>query len=485
MLERMANSNLEPMDSADVAWLRMDSDTNLMVVNSVFLLSQPVTLTRLRKTAAARFCLFDRFRQRIVRNLTGASYEYDPEFDIANHVIKVPPGTVKGKKGLQRLVGRMAMTPLDPDRPLWRMDLVPHYRGGSAVILRIHHCYADGIAMIQVLLSMTDANREAATPGQIPGRPPEPETEHHGLFETIGAQLEHAAGATLKLTADLWSESMHALRHPLGTLDIAAAGADTLAELVKTVTKSADPPTRLHRKLSGVKNVAWAEPMPFDAIKRVSKELSCSINDVLVSCATGALRAYLVESGDEVDGLEFRAEIPVNIRPPDEDFRRLGNRFGLVLLDLPVGIGNPLKRLYEVHRRMVDLKRSKQAIAAYLMLNIMGRLPEAVEKPMLQFFTTKATAVMTNVPGPREPLYLAGAELAQLLFWVPQAGSVGIGLSIFSYRGTVQIGLIADENLLPDPGAVCERFGSEFELLADRIRLSPAPVAGSSQDRTG
>lgn len=465
MLEQITNSNLDPMDSTDVAWLRMDSDTNLMVVTSVFLLREPVTLSRLRKTVEARFLILERFRQRIVRHLAGASYEADPEFDIANHVTAVPPGTVRGKRGLQQLVGRMATEPLDPERPLWRMHLVPHYKGGSAVILRIHHCYADGIALIQVLLAMTDRARVAVEPPRLPvdrtlkGR--------QGLLGSIGT--------TLQMAADVWTGSMHALGHPSETIDMASVAAETLTDLVSTVLTPADAPNRLHRELSGVKNVAWAEPMPLDAIKLTSKALGCTINDVLVSCAAGALRSYLVSVGDDVDELEFRAEIPVNIRPPDQDFTSLGNRFGLVLLDLPIRIENPFERLFEVHRRMEELKHSRQALAAYLMLNLMGRLPEAVEKPMLQFFTTKATTVMTNVPGPREPLYFAGSELEQLLFWVPQAGTVGIGISIFSYRGEVQIGLIADENLLPDPESVVNRFGSEFEALASRIRHIPMP----------
>lgn len=475
MLAQITNPDLEPMDSTDVAWLRMDSDTNLMVVTSVMLLSGPVTLSRLRRTVETRFLVLKRFRQRIVRHLTGASYQTDPEFDIAHHVTTVPPGTVRGKKGLQQLVGRMATEPLDPDRPLWQMHLVPHYKGGSAIILRIHHCYADGIAMIQVLLAMTDAVRDAPVPSKPPAR--RSSTTSHGLIDSISTPLERAAGATLQMTADLWTGSMHALGHPSEAVDMAAMAADTLGELVKTVLMPSDTPSRLHRELSGVKNVAWAEPMPLDRIKLTSKALGCTINDVLVSCATGALRSYLVSVGDDVDELEFRAEIPVNVRPPDQDFTRLGNQFGLVLLDLPIRIGNPFERLFEVHRRMEDLKRSRQALAAYLMLNVMGRLPEAVEKPMLQFFTTKATTVMTNVPGPREPLYFAGSELAQLLFWVPQAGSVGIGISIFSYRGEVQIGLIADENLLPDPESVVNRFGSEFEALASRIRPVSAPHA--------
>lgn len=462
MLDQILNSNLEPMDSTDVAWLRMDSDTNLMVVTGVFLLAERVTLTKLRQTIESRFLVFQRFQQRVVRHLTGAFYEFDPEFDIANHVTAVPPGTVRGKKGLQSLVGRLSTAPLDPDRPLWHMYLVPHYKGGSAVIVRIHHCYADGIALIQVLLAMTDTARDAAAPLETPVA--------RRRSVAAGTPLEKVAGATVEMAAGLWSESIHALSHPGETADLAAAAADTLWELAMTVVTPADPPTRLHRELSGVKNVAWAEPMPLDEIKRASKALGCTINDVLVSCATGALRSYLSASGDDVDGLEFRAEIPVNLRPPEQDFGALGNRFGLVLLDLPIGIGNPFERLFEIHRRMEGLKRSRQPLAAYVMLNVMGRLPEAIEKQMLQFFTTKATTVMTNVPGPRQPLYFAGSELKQLLFWVPQAGNVGIGISIFSYRGEVQIGLIADENLLPDPASVVDRFGSEFLALAARIR---------------
>jgi WS/DGAT/MGAT family acyltransferase len=272
------------------------------------------------------------------------------------------------------------------------------------------------------------------------------------------------------MTRDLWAGSMHALRDPVGALELAAAGADTLGELARTVTTPADTTTRFHRRLSGIKHVAWAEPMPLADIKAVSKALGCTVNDVLVSCAAGALRRYLETRGDEVDGLEFRAEVPVNLRPPEEDFTRLGNRFGLVLLDLPIGVANPFERLFEVRRRMEALKTSRQPLAAYLMLNAMGRLPEAVERPMLEFFTTKATTVMTNVPGPQEPLFFAGSELTQLMFWVPQAGLVGIGVSILSYRGAVQIGVIADDNLIPDPDTVAEAFAPEFRALADCVR---------------
>ena len=202
----------ESMDSTDVAWLRMDSDTNLMVVNSVMLLARPVTLEKLQRTVATRFLAFSRFRQRVVRHLTGASWEDDPDFDITRQVTAVPPGTVRGKKGLQQLVARLAMAPLDPSRPLWHMYLVPRYRGGSAVILRIHHCYVDCIAMSRVLLAMTDPSPEeqapvAVTSSQAPDQDDESET---GFVGAVGK----AADETLLSSVYRLACGLHAVSHP-------------------------------------------------------------------------------------------------------------------------------------------------------------------------------------------------------------------------------------------------------------------------------
>ena len=459
----------EAMDSADVAWLRMDSDTNLMVVNSVMLLAEPVSLEALRRTVASRFLAFPRFRQRVLRGLTGPAWEDDPNFDIARHVTALKPGMVRGKRSLQQLVGKLAMAPLDPDRPLWHMLLVPRYRGGSAVILRIHHCYADGIAMIRVLLAMTDPSPgvgpAAAMPTSVPARAAAAKSG------TLVGALGRAADDTLHVAAELLTGGLHPVRHPEETVSLAATATATVREVLRSVVIPADPPTRLHRKLAGIKRVAWAEPMPLSDVKHVSRALGCTLNDVLVSCAAGALRAHLLAKGDPVENLVFRAEVPINMRPPDEDFSVLGNRFGLLLLDLPIGVENRFERLFEIHRRMSALKQSRQPLASYLMLNMMGRLPEIVEQQMLKFFTTKATTVLTNVPGPKTPVYFAGSELVQLLFWVPQAGNVGIGISIFSYRGEVQIGLITDENLVPQPEAVAKGFHAEFRALASRLRV--------------
>jgi WS/DGAT/MGAT family acyltransferase len=172
----------------------------------------------------------------------------------------------------------------------------------------------------------------------------------------------------------------------------------------------------------------------------------------------------MIERGEQVDGLSLRATVPVNLRPL-EHARKLGNHFGLVFLDLPVGLGNPIRRLEHVAECMKQLKNSRQAIVAYGLLAALGMTPSSVQELALELFSRKATAVATNVPGPQQPLYMAGSRIREMMFWVPQTGSIGIGLSILSYNGRVHFGLIADAKLIPDPHAVIQRFGAEFEKL--------------------
>ncbi|MCC6595126.1 MAG: DUF1298 domain-containing protein, partial [Rhodanobacteraceae bacterium] len=194
------------------------------------------------------------------------------------------------------------------------------------------------------------------------------------------------------------------------------------------------------------------------------KALGCTVNDVLLACAAGALRGYLRDLGEDIDGLTIRATVPVNLRPL-EHARKLGNHFGLVFLDLPIGEPNPLRRLERVAACMRELKGRRQAVVAFGLLAALGMAPAALQAPALELFSRKASAVATNVPGPQQPLFMAGVEVRELMFWVPQTGSIGLGLSILSYNGRVHFGLIADHRSIRDPDAIVARFGSEFEKL--------------------
>ena len=183
-----------------------------------------------------------------------------------------------------------------------------------------------------------------------------------------------------------------------------------------------------------------------------------------MSTVAGALGGYLREHGFDTDGLVVRASVPVNLRAAEEPLT-LGNRFGLVFVEMPIGIKDPLRRVYATSDTMAALKGSLQPPMTLMMLGLMGMLPAMVQAPAIELFSRKATAVVSNVPGPQAPLYLCGQRVSEMYFWVPQSGTIGIGVSLLSYAGNVYVGVISDRRLVKAPDAVVARFGPEFEKL--------------------
>jgi len=245
---------------------------------------------------------------------------------------------------------------------------------------------------------------------------------------------------------------------------MANEGMEIAMEVGHALALADDPPTVLKGRLGVSKRVAWAEPLDLTEVKTVSRALRCTVNDILMASAAGALRSYMLERGEAVDGLTIRATVPVNLRPL-EHAKQLGNHFGLVFLDLPVGEANPMRRLERVAAAMKILRKSRQAVATFGALAALGMAPAAVQAFALEMFSRKATAVATNVPGPQMPLYLAGCQITDQMFWVPQNGTIGLGISILSYNGRVHFGLISDAKLMPDPDSVIRRFQPEFEKM--------------------
>jgi WS/DGAT/MGAT family acyltransferase len=172
----------------------------------------------------------------------------------------------------------------------------------------------------------------------------------------------------------------------------------------------------------------------------------------------------MLERGEQLEGVTLRATVPVNLRPL-EHAKQLGNHFGLVFLELPVGEANPMRRLERICSCMKVLRKSRQAVATFGALAAVGMAPPAVQAFALEMFSRKASAVATNVPGPQMPLFMGGRKITDMMFWVPQTGSIGLGISILSYNGRVHFGLIADAKLMPDPDSVIRRFRPEFEKL--------------------
>jgi len=465
------------VSAVDTAWLRMDRPHNLMMIAGVLMFRERLDIATLRRIVEERFLVFRRFRQRPAELAGVAVWETDRDFDIERHVVHTALPGAAGRKELQALVSRLATTPLDPARPRWQFHLVDRYDGGSAVIVRIHHCYADGIALVRVLLSMTDAsaNGPPAMPFNPPKREPRvaPDDPIAQLMQPFAGVLSLAkklGGTLVDKGAELWSD-------PSKAVALADQGGALTAEIAKLALMGQDSPTRFKGEPGAAKRVAWADPIPLDEVKAVGKVLGASINDVLLSCVAGALASYLRDKGDGTDGVMLRALVPVNLRPMEKAYK-LGNQFGLVFLDLPIGMENPVARLYAVRGNMRALRGSYQPVLALGILAAMGAGPKLLQDTLLAILARNASAVMTNVPGPQQPLWLAGARIDGLMFWVPQAGDIGVGVSIISYDGKVQFGLITDRGFCPDPARVIERFGGEFEKLVLTALMCPWEHSG-------
>ena len=461
------------MSRVDHAWLRMDTDANLMTIVSVWLIRPQLALADLRQRVRDSLLAYPRFVQKVVEDATGATWVGDAQFDIARHVVaeKLPHGQAP-LDALKHRVAELALQPLDAAHPLWQFQLIEDLDGErSALVMRAHHCIGDGIALTSVMLSMADG-------GKPPPHDPDDlahEAHHENLADVLITPLSHAAIKAIGLTGQGMAKGLDVLAHPEGTLDMARIGVQATADVAALALMPDDSPTRLKGRAAPAKRVAWGEPLPLDEVKCAAKALGVTINDVLLACVAGAIGAYLRAKGDDPTGQEIRAMVPVNLRPL-EQAHQLGNRFGLAPLVLPIGIEHPGERLYAVHARMDALKHSYQPLLAFALLAVSGLMSKPVQSLITGLFARKCTAVMTNVPGPRERLALCGRSVEQIMFWVPQSGDIGVGVSILSYAGGVQFGLITDARMCPDPEAIIAGFRPEFDKLMWLALMAPWPA---------
>jgi WS/DGAT/MGAT family acyltransferase len=472
------------MSKVDTAWLRMDSPSNLMMIMGVWIIQPGVSYEATCQRIEERLLKYPRFMQRVQQDPTGASWVVDDDFKIARHVLretlplssKIPP-----QQALQNRLAELALQPLDMRYPLWDFRLVEHYLGGSALLVRIHHCIADGLALIAVTQSLVDGGSEPPKRRPKTVHPSGWDAAEEWMSHTLIEPLTVATVKALDAAGEGAAQALGALGDPKALLDKlfdkglskSMAGSADLARVAYQVLRDAaalalmsdDSPTRLKGTPGRSKRVAWCQPIPLDEVRAVGKALHCSINDVLLACVAGAVGQYLKSHGDTTLGKEIRAMVPVNLRPMEQAYK-LGNQFGLAPVVLPIGLDNPVARVFEVRRRMAELKGSLQPLLAFALLAVAGLLIKPAQDAMLSLFSKKTTAVMTNVPGPREKLQFCGSTLEQTLFWVPQSGTVGLGVSILSYGGGVQFGIISDATLCPNPQAIIDQFAPEFAKLS-------------------
>ncbi len=451
------------MRLADAAWLGIDRPHNRAVVVAVLRMSGELDLDALRARVQERMVdPYPRFRHRVrpstssarSRTLLTARWHDDPGFDLSQHVVSALCDQPCDDKALQRLAGTLLGQPLDPERPPWQMHLVRLQGGGCAVVARFHHGLADGIALASVLLRLADEvtdRRSAVAAGQPAARP-------------ASAQRGGQTGG----------KGPRVLRSSRTVAWVAISVLPTLLHLVHLVLSMGEPPTLLRGPLGTVKSLAWTRPHDLEEVRAVARAHGVSINDVLLAATAAGLHRHLMER-DGVVG-DLRAAVPVDLRRGTPVAADLGNIFGVVFVPLPVGVADPRRRLQKVARSTRRLKGSTQAGATFMLLRIVGAVPRFVREIAVALLGESASAVVTNVPGPRKTLYIDGHRLDEVVFWGPQAGRIGLGISLFSYAGAVTVGVAVDAGLGIDPAGLAQQIEDEIGVLRD-LAGSPAAQA--------
>lgn len=440
----------QQLEAVDAAWLRMEHPANLMTITGVLTFDGPIDFPRFKELIEDRLLIHDRFRQKVVESSLGLGrpvWKEDDHLSLKAHVHHVALPEPRDQKALQEMVSDLLSTPLDRARPLWQMHLIDDYEGGAAVVVRIHHCIADGIALIRLLFSLTDEEPDVPSVGVSRG-------SKNGV-----------PGPRRNIPEWILRQGMEVILNPSRMMELAQQGVTGVDIIRQLLALPPDARTVFHGALSVAKKASWSGPIPLTTVKRIGKAFGATVNDVLLAAVSGALRNYMLVRGDWFKGESLRAVVPVNLRPLDQELE-FGNRFGLVFVDLPVGVHGNLDRLKVVQRRMAELKASPQAGVVFGVLGLMGILGSELEKVGVSIFSSKATMVLTNVPGPQKQLYLAGTPVKNMMFWVPQSGGLGLGISIFSYAGNVRVGVAVDASLIPDPDTITTYLRKEVDALA-------------------
>jgi WS/DGAT/MGAT family acyltransferase len=421
------------MTRRDYAWHRMDTDKNLMVINSILLFEGDVDMERLTSTIAHRLPNYPRFTQKVVQRRGRPHWTEDEQFDITRHIKLEKMEQDVSRAELQGHMTRIAHIPLDRDRPMWHMTVLDRVNGGHAIVFRVHHCITDGLGLVHVLNHLTDDN---------------------GLHGKAPSAVGHPHRATVANNA-----VCSAVVRGMTALKIAA-------HVARLSVLWPDAQSQFKAPMTGAKQLVWLPPLDMDKVRAMSKRMGVTLNDVWVAAVSGALRRYLAERGQRPDGRALRAAVTFNLREKANAFQ-LGNEFGLVAVDLPTNVDDPNLRLRLSSDRMTAIKRSHQPRATMAFLSIAGWLPTALQHFALNLFTSKGSVVLTNIEGPGSRRYLAGSRLTDLICWVPQAGRLGVGLAFISYAGQIQLALFVDTMLVPDPDRLMaltyEAFG-ELEL---------------------
>jgi diacylglycerol O-acyltransferase len=405
-------------------------------------------------------------------NIGLPSWEYDPGFDIRNHVreAKLKHGT---DTELKTLAGKLFSAVMDRKHPLWDITLVQGLKSNrTGLILRLHHCLADGIAGVGIMSKLLDAS-PVAPPllnKKIHIRVPPPPDAINSLMDGVVTSYADFVKRILSAWTDLLDMAQRTAANGGNLMPT-----DEFSRLLPEITAFTER-IRFNVIYRGPQKFAWAD-IPLADVKAIRKICGASVNDVILALVTATIRRYSELHGDRVKGKLLRMMVPVNLRGNDSA-GELGNRISLVPVTIPLDIRNPRKLLAAVHERTEFLKRSHAAELVSLAGGLIGMFPSAVQglagQMLSQLPITPFNLVCTNVPGPQFPLYLLGHKMLRWYPYVPVGGEMAVNCAILSYDGNVYFGFSGDVHAAPDLRRLETLLTLNFEELREAAGGKPA-----------
>ena len=475
MSQRASESNPSDSSSLEFETYMSESDTLLWVgerdprlrstIVSVWLLDQMPDVDVLESMLMDAVTTVPRLRQRVVRDpleIAPPRWELDPNFDPAFHFRKMNLGGAGELRDLFDLAEPIAMQAFDKDRPLWEFYLVDGLSEGRAgVIMKLHHAVSDGVGLVKMTKSMVSTERESESPRRpllaAPSTPPA-STKTELVRDAVQHRMEVGRKTTERLLSGGASFLGKLVSKPQETLEGVRGMAGSVRRLLEPITEPKSPLMR-DRGMSLALN---GFTVPLEEMKRIGREMNGSLNDVFVTAVAGGMRRYHEHFGMPAD--ELNMMMPINLRSAEDAGRKAGNQFAPSRMLIPVSIEDPQELLEAIQERVREQR--KEPALPYLddIVGVMNGLPAAATDSLMEGMTTAVDFVTSNVPGPRRPIYTAGAQILQQFPFGPPAGAA-VNITLFSYDGQCHVGINADRSAVSDPGLLSECIQKSFVSL--------------------
>ena len=474
----MAPWHYDRLSAQDNSFLLMEqgnvrmhvASTNICDVGPLRTGSGGIDIDLVKRATMGILHLVPRYRQRLfeIPVFDHAVWVDDIHFDIDYHIrhTALPkPGTLAQ---LKNLVARVMAQPLDRKRPLWEYWFVEGVGGGDqfAMITKIHHCMIDGssgVDLANIQFSTSPIPPELGEPERFRPRPAPRRLE---LFLD---ESKRQAAIPLEVVRDFrqFVSNTEDLRHEVSTR------ATALARLFGMVTQA--DPTPMNGSLGPHRRFEWIS-CRLDDLKSMRKGLGCSINDVVLTIVTGAIRKYLIEKNVDLEAIQFKISTPVSVRT-DADRGKLGNKVSSWIIPIPIHEADPKRRLELIHEQTEELKETNQAIGVQMMNQIQEWTPSTLLSLGARAMSGPINSIVTNVPGPQIPLYFHGARVRAIYPAVPLMEGMGLGIALTSYAGTMGIGFNTDPDIVPDGSRFVALFEESMQELARTAHVQLGPVS--------